>query len=149
MPRYTAFHRAWFRIGVLVSMTSAQSQSKKKSEPLVGHEASGRHLLLTLSDCDSHLLNDLDALRELASEAAVATGATVLNVCAQKFEPQGVTVVVVLAESHASLHTYPEVRKVFWDCFTCGTVCDPEKSVEVLQNALRARSVSSQTVCRE
>jgi S-adenosylmethionine decarboxylase len=133
-----------------VGNTAAQSQSEPEAQAqkVGGYEASGRHLLLTLTDCCPELLNDLEALRELASDAAVATGATVLNVCAQKFEPQGATVVVVLAESHASLHTYPEVQKVFWDCFTCGTVCDPEKSISVLKKRLGARSVSFQTVSR-
>lgn len=153
MPRYTASslvsRRSRFEIGVLVSNTTAQSQSEVQKEQPGAHEASGRHLLLTLNDCSPHLLNDIDALRELAGAAAVATGATVLNICAQKFEPQGVTVVVVLAESHASLHTYPEVQKVFWDCFTCGTICDPEKSVTVLQKGLEARTVSSQIICRQ
>jgi len=113
------------------------------------HEATGTHLLLTLDECESmHLLNDENALRELARRAAEATGATVLNLMVHKFNPQGVTAVAVLAESHASLHTYPEVGKVFWDCFTCGTTCDPAKSVAVLEEALKPRRVSNQIVSR-
>lgn len=114
------------------------------------HEAVGSHLLLTLADCEYiDLLNDIEGLKELATRAAMVTGATVLNICAHRFEPQGVTVAAVLAESHASLHTYPEVRKVFWDCFTCGSTCDPEKSVEVLKLGLGAKQVSYQIVHRE
>lgn len=114
------------------------------------HEAVGSHLLLTLAECEhTELLNDIEGLKELATRAAKATGATVLNICGQKFEPQGVTVAAVLAESHASLHTYPEVRKVFWDCFTCGSTCDPEKSVEVLKLGLGAKQLSYQIVHRE
>ena len=52
--------------------------------------------------------------------AAAATGATVLQVICQRFAPQGVTALALLAESHASLHTYPEAGLAFWDCFTCG-----------------------------
>lgn len=112
------------------------------------HEASGKHLLLTLRECKADILNDLNRLRDLTREAAEATGATVLNLCAQPFEPQGVTAVAILAESHASLHTYPEANLVFWDCFTCGTTCDPEKSISVLQAALEAETVSFEVVNR-
>ncbi|MBS1996756.1 MAG: adenosylmethionine decarboxylase [Cyanobacteria bacterium SZAS LIN-2] len=112
------------------------------------YEASGQHLLLTLGECRSELLNDEQALRDLVLAAAEATGATVLNVCSHKFQPQGVTALVLLAESHASLHTYPESNVVFWDCFTCGTTCEPELSVEVLVQALGGKIVSQQTVKR-
>jgi S-adenosylmethionine decarboxylase len=114
------------------------------------HEAQGRHLLLTLSDCaQTILLNDMESLKALTHRAAEATGATILNICAQQFSPQGITVVAVLAESHASLHTYPEVGKVFWDCFTCGTTCDPQKSISVLEEALKPEKVTSDMIHRQ
>lgn len=112
------------------------------------HEASGQHLLLTLRDCQADILNDLERLSALTREAAEATGSTVLNLCAHPFEPQGITAVAILAESHASLHTYPESNLVFWDCFTCGTTCDPQKSIAVLQAALKAETVSFEVVSR-
>src|SRR5262249_50198637 len=84
------------------------------------YEAVGSHLLLTLSGCAGDQLDNLESLSSLARAAAEKTGATVLNVLAHRFSPQGVTVLVLLAESHASLHTYPEAGVVFWDCFTCG-----------------------------
>src|ERR1700677_4494868 len=93
------------------------------------YEACGFHLLLTLKGCSAEILNDQNKLQELTLHAAQATGATVLQVCTHKFEPQGITTVAILAESHASLHTYPEAQTVFWDCFTCGTECMPELSV--------------------
>lgn len=130
----------------LETIAAAESPLDKLAET---HVAIGQHLLVTLNDCDIDILNDIDALRDLTMRAAVATGATVLNLCAQKFEPQGVTVVAVLAESHASLHTYPEVRKVFWDCFTCGSTCDPSKSIEVLSAALKTKNISARILERE
>jgi len=113
------------------------------------HEASGTHLLLTLKGCRSPLIHDAEALKELAQRAAVATGATVLQIVAHRFQPQGTTVVAVLAESHASLHTYPESDTVFWDCFTCGTTCTPELSVPVLAEALLPAQINKQVVTRE
>jgi len=114
----------------------------------VTHEASGTHLLLTLKHCAPDLLDDEFKLRDLILVAAQATGATVLEVCAHRFEPQGVTALAVLAESHASLHTYPESNIVFWDCFTCGTTCNPELSVPILVQALQAKVISKQIVHR-
>lgn len=114
----------------------------------VAHKAVGRHLLLTLSGCDNDMLNDAEALLKLARQAVLSTGATILQISLQKFEPQGVTVFAVLAESHASLHTYPESNKVFWDCFTCGDTCDPDKSIEILVERLRPKLVDSQTITR-
>jgi S-adenosylmethionine/arginine decarboxylase-like enzyme len=55
---------------------------------------------------------------------------------------------VLLAESHASLHTYPEAGMVFWDCFTCGDSCDPLLSVEVFKNALQPKDVHVQVILR-
>ena len=118
------------------------------SDEVVVHEATGTHLLLTLRGCSVDILNDEVALSELARSAAEATGATVLQICAHKFAPQGVTALAVLAESHASLHTYPESAVVFWDCFTCGTTCSPELSVQVLVQALKPTSINKQIVAR-
>ena len=112
------------------------------------HEARGFHLLLTLKGCDAEILNDQNKLEELTRAAALATGATVLEICAHKFKPQGVTALAVLAESHASLHTYPESNVVFWDCFTCGTECTPELSVPVLTTALKPESFSKEIIYR-
>lgn len=114
----------------------------------VTYEASGTHLLLTLKNCAPDILNDESKLRELTRVAAESTGAQVLEICSHRFSPQGVTAVAVLAESHASLHTYPESNTVFWDCFTCGTTCDPELSIDVLKRALNPEHISKQVVLR-
>lgn len=112
------------------------------------YEASGRHLLLTLSQCSSRHLNDEEVLADLAHKAATATGATVLDVISRRFQPQGITVLVMLAESHASLHTYPESGVVFWDCFTCGQTCDPQLSVSVLEEGLQPAATEKQMISR-
>jgi S-adenosylmethionine decarboxylase len=112
------------------------------------HEAVGTHLLLTLHGCSSEILNDKSQLGELTRTAAEATGATVLELCLHQFEPQGITALAVLAESHASLHTYPESCTVFWDCFTCGTTCNPELSIPIITTALKPTSTMLQLVTR-
>ena len=119
---------------------------EEKSEVI--YEASGTHLLLTLKNCAPDVLNNELKLRELTREAAESTGAQVLEICSHRFTPQGVTTVAVLAESHASLHTYPESNTVFWDCFTCGTTCNPELSIEVLKKVLNPEHISKQVIAR-
>lgn len=114
----------------------------------VVHKAVGRHLLITLKGCRSDIIDDEDKLREVATLAIEPTKATVLQVLSHRFGPQGVTVLLVLAESHASLHTYPESNVVFWDCFTCGETCDPEQSVSVLVDMLEPSVVEKQIVPR-
>lgn len=112
------------------------------------HAARGQHLLLTLAGCPPPLLDDLAALERLVRLAAQATGASVLQVISHRFNPYGVTALALLAESHASLHTYPERGVAFWDCFTCGPACDPQRSVAVLVAALRPQATDQQAIVR-
>jgi S-adenosylmethionine decarboxylase proenzyme len=112
------------------------------------YDAHGRHLLLTLTGCPSALLDDEVELASLVRRAATATGATVLQVVSRRFAPQGVTALALLAESHASLHTYPEAGLAFWDCFTCGAACDPARSAPVLIDALQPAAVTRQEIAR-
>ena len=93
------------------------------------------------------LLDDRPCLESLVRRAAEATGATVLSLQAHHFEPHGVTVLALLAESHMSLHSYPETGVVFVDCFTCGA-CDPRRSVPILTAALRPAEVREELIDR-
>jgi S-adenosylmethionine decarboxylase len=60
------------------------------------------------------------SIKDLFNRVAEAMGATVLNRFCHKFQPQGVTTVFTLAESHISLHSFPEDGSVAIDCYTCG-----------------------------
>jgi S-adenosylmethionine decarboxylase len=95
----------------------------------------GKHYLLNLFDCDAILLDDEYFLRRLLKEAAEASGATVLTVSSHKFQPQGVTVLCLLSESHISIHTWPEESKAAADIFTCGS-CDPSIGCDILKSKL-------------
>jgi S-adenosylmethionine decarboxylase len=64
-------------------------------------------------------------------------GATLVSVQDKKFEPSGVTVLMLLEESHFAIHTYPAHGYASLDCFTCGTAADPLKAVQWLVTALR------------
>ena len=80
----------------------------------------GKHYLLNLYDCSFVLLNDEQFLIKLLESAATLSGATVIQTIFKKFDPQGVTVICLLAESHISIHTWPEEGKAAADCYTCG-----------------------------
>lgn len=94
--------------------------------------ALGKHLLLELNDCDRTLLNDLDIIREIMLTAATECGATVLSESFHRFNPQGISGVVIIAESHLTIHTWPEHGYAAADIFTCGTTVQPEKAAEVI-----------------
>ena len=85
----------------------------------------GRHVILDVYKADRELLDDPVRLRTLLYEAAQVAGANVKGEHFEKFHPQGVTGVLVLAESHLTIHTYPEYSYAAVDCFTCGRDCDP------------------------
>ena len=79
-----------------------------------------KHYLLNLYDCSFVLLNDEQYLIKLLESAAILSGATVIQTIFKKFDPQGVTVICLLAESHISIHTWPEEGKAAVDLYTCG-----------------------------
>lgn len=105
-------------------------------------EALGRHILIELKGCDASLLNDIDYLRNVLNEVAGHIGATVVKDTFYQFTPQGVSGVVIIAESHLSIHTWPEHLFAAVDVFTCGNVIDPVKSVEPLVEKLMAKESS-------
>lgn len=105
-------------------------------------EALGRHLLLELIDCDAALLNDIEYLRKVVSDIARQIGATVIKDSFYQFTPQGVSGVLIIAESHISIHTWPEYRFAAVDVFTCGDVIDPNNAVGPFVEKLKAASSS-------
>jgi S-adenosylmethionine decarboxylase len=88
---------------------------KHKAMPL-----RGEHLIMTLKVNDN--LEDTERLKKILCNAILASKATIINLIEHKFEPQGYSLVVLISESHASLHTYPEDKGVFIDYFTCGDI---------------------------
>lgn len=108
----------------------------------------GQHVLAELEGVSPELLDDEQFLRHALGEALTQADATVLEVVSKQFEPQGVTVLALLSESHASIHTYPEVGAVFVDVFTCGTRAKPALAVQLLAEALGAASARTDLISR-
>lgn len=96
----------------------------------------GRHVTMDLREVSFDKLNDVDFLRSAMVEAANRCGATIVGENFIKFTPQGVTGVLVLSESHLSIHTYPEEGFAAIDCYTCGTTVDPEVACDYLMDVL-------------
>jgi S-adenosylmethionine decarboxylase len=107
-----------------------------------------KHLLLELYRCDCEKLNDESFLRCTLSRAAKLANATVLNLISNKFEPQGVTAIALLAESHISIHSWPESNYSAVDIFTCGKNMMPELASQYLIESLMAKEHSLRVIER-
>ena len=107
-----------------------------------------KHLLLELYRCDCEKLNDESFLRCTLNKAAKIAKATVLNLISNKFEPQGVTAIALLAESHISIHTWPESNYSAVDIFTCGQNMMPELASQYLIQSLSAEEHSLRIIER-
>ncbi len=92
----------------------------------------GLHLLLELKECNPQLLDDLDHVRDALYGAAEGVGAHVIGESFHQFSPQGVTGILSIAESHISIHTWPEFNYAAADIFTCGSSFQPKAAAEVL-----------------
>ena len=104
--------------------------------------ALGKHLLLELKDCDKEVLNDISLLKSVLLAAAGEAGATVLGESFHRFNPHGVSGVVIISESHLCIHTWPEHGYAAVDIFTCGDSVQPQKAAEVLISKLGSKNHS-------
>ena len=107
----------------------------------------GHHILVSLYGISFHLLDDLTAIRDAFERAVQACEATVLNRFSHQFHPQGVTIVYALAESHISIHTFPEKGSCAIDVYTCGDM-DSKKAMEELIEHFQPIEVSMQEISR-
>ena len=97
----------------------------------------GRHVIIELWGC-GEIINDAALVEQAMRQAVQAANATLLDIFVHEFSPQGVTGVAVLAESHLSIHTWPEYGYAAADVFTCGSTTRPEAAAEVLREAFQA-----------
>jgi S-adenosylmethionine decarboxylase len=102
---------------------------------------SGKHLMLSFLGCKVDL-DDMTAIRNDMLKAIKAVGASIIGEAESKFSPHGVSIVFLLAESHASIHTYPEHDACFLDIFTCGRTLRIEAFSETLERLWRPERVS-------
>lgn len=104
-------------------------------------DARGTHIICELSGCDARVLADVDVVRDTMVAAAREANAEILKVAFHRFQPHGVSGVVVIAESHLSIHTWPESGYAAVDCYTCGDHTDPWRACEYAAERLGAKTV--------
>ncbi len=103
--------------------------------------ALGTQVAVELYEC-AGALDDIPAIKDAMLEAAAKGRATVVGECFHQYSPHGVTGVLVIAESHIAIHTWPEYRYAALDIFTCGNTVDPFAIKESLEKALAAGRTS-------
>ena len=106
-------------------------------------KALGQHLLIKLYGCDPGVLDDLEHVQQTMLRAADLVSASIIQVVSHKFQPHGVTVVVAIAESHLSVHTWPEYGYAAVDVFTCRPEPLSTEVQDFLIKSLRASDVTS------
>ena len=109
----------------------------------------GRHCILELYQCDRAKLNDEAFIRTTMTSSAKIAGATLINLVTHSFKPQGVTGLALLAESHISIHTWPEIGYAAIDVFTCGDHTMPEKACKLLAKDFEAKNFAFRNIDRE
>jgi len=108
----------------------------------------GQHLLAELYGVSPSQLDDPELLARALTQGVSEGGATLLHLEVRHFRPHGVTVLALLAESHASIHSYPEAGSLFFDAFTCGPNCEPERILDAVVEALMPTEVRSSLIWR-
>ncbi|MCF6464318.1 adenosylmethionine decarboxylase [Clostridium sp. Cult2] len=103
----------------------------------------GRHILVEFYNCDNQLLNDAQLIEKYMVEAANKAKATVVKSVFHTFNPWGVSGVVVIQESHLTIHTWPEYGYAAIDLFTCGEEVDPWIAFQYLNDKLKAEKTET------
>ncbi len=110
--------------------------------------ALGTHILIDFFDCDVEFLNHRKTIEDCLSEAAIICGATIVEKVIHQFNPHGISGVIVIAESHIAIHTWPENQFVAIDIFTCGDCLNAERAIDFLKKSLCASDIKVQNINR-
>ncbi|MBC7074542.1 MAG: S-adenosylmethionine decarboxylase proenzyme [Syntrophomonadaceae bacterium] len=108
----------------------------------------GRHVLAEVYGCSFEVLNDIQKVEDIMINAALEAGAEVREFVFHKFSPQGVSGVVVISESHLTIHTWPELGYAAVDVFTCGDKVNPWDACNYLAEMFGANYVNASEVKR-
>lgn len=137
--------RKTFIFFCLLLTTLALAAETQEESP---YKFRGVHFLASYCDCDLQALADFENLTSAMNNAVVKSGATILESSSWVFPPNGLTMVFLLSESHASIHTYPEHGACFVDLFTCGENCCAEKFDAAIREYLKPKVVNQRTLIR-
>lgn len=104
--------------------------------------ALGAHLLVELKDCNPSIIGNLEEVRDALVSAAREAKATIVDISFHEFSPFGISGMVVIAESHLSIHTWPEYSYAAVDIFTCGDVIKPDVAAAYIIKRFESKSPS-------
>ncbi|WP_123053810.1 adenosylmethionine decarboxylase [Clostridium sp. JN-1] len=108
----------------------------------------GRHILSEIYGCNSEILNNKELIEKIMVDSALKAGAEVREVVFHKFSPQGVSGVVIISESHLTIHTWPELGYAAVDVFTCGDRINPWNACNYMTEKLDAKNMTATEVKR-
>ena len=106
-----------------------------------------QHLLVELFDCNTDALENQSLLTELLEAAATAANVTIVKSVFHQYSPQGITGIVIIEESHLSIHTWPEYAYASVDFYTCGD-CHPEKALSIIKKGLNSQRTETMIIDR-
>ena len=106
------------------------------------------HLLIELFDCDPKILSDSNQVKDIFINAAKEGKATIVNDLFHEFSPHGLTGVLVITESHLSIHTWPEFNYAAVDVFSCDDKLDGDKIKQILEKKLNSKEVYTKIINR-
>ncbi len=101
----------------------------------------GIHYIIELYNCSAKILDDVKIIERALNYSADLAEATIISSNFHKFSPQGVSGVVVIAESHLSIHTWPELRYAALDLYTCNLNMNIDKALEYIQQVFQPREM--------
>lgn len=108
----------------------------------------GKHLTVDMYGCSFETLDNLEFIQSAIMTAVRESNMTLLNFSHHKFEPHGLTVLALLANSHLSIHTYPELGFAALDVFSCGDLSRPDKAIAILKTFLKPEKTKITTIRR-
>lgn len=125
------------------------NKTKRSIQWIIGknhHKYSGIHLIAEF--WNGKIIEDPQKIKRILSEAVKKANNTPLEIFVHKFQPQGLTGIVLLAESHISLHTWPEFKYVALDIYTCGDKSQPAKALDYLKRQFKPKKIEIKEIKR-
>ena len=108
----------------------------------------GRHILAEIYGCDAEILNNKDFIEKIMIDSAIKAGAEVREVAFHEFKPQGISGVVIISESHLTIHTWPELGYAAVDVFTCGSKINPWDACNYMTEKFNAKNMTATEIKR-
>ncbi len=110
--------------------------------------ALGKQHIIEFYDCDKDILNSVTQIEAGMKAAALAGNASIVNATFHHFSPHGVSGVLVIKESHLTIHTWPEYNYAAVDIFTCGETINNEEIIHILKIKLKSKRIESRSILR-